>query len=277
MARSLSKGRPLAERTTFPPTPVLRGDAASVYKRCYPDRFKLFGNRMETPTAVADKTNLPVFLHELRHDAESSFWVLFWWTVLAAPRGKESVYINHIVWSLISDGSVGNHHHILLSMLDCKDEDFQNDFIHPEYDQLLPLIISMAALIREDYHWVKEEKYRHPEYLHDALQRVILNFVLENKDAPFMDLQKLPESRQVEQVFVAPPSIDVAPVDVRPFSSRGKKRKAVDSSVYVAQLLSGVSSSHESGFGSLMVCCIACTVSLTDLSWFSRLRMAVSL
>ena len=89
---------------------------------------------------------------------------------------------------LVSDGSVGSHHHILLSMLDCKDVDFQNDFIHPEYDQLLPLIISMAALIREDYHWVKEEKYRHPEYLHDALQHVILNFVLENKDVPFIDL-----------------------------------------------------------------------------------------
>jgi len=50
----------------------------------------------------------------------------------------------------------------------------------------------MAKLIREDYHWVKEEKYKHPEYLHDALQRVILNFALENKDAPFMDLQKNP-------------------------------------------------------------------------------------
>jgi len=24
----------------------------------------------------------------------------------------------------------------------------------------------MAVLIKEDYHWVKEEKYKHPEYLH---------------------------------------------------------------------------------------------------------------
>ena len=63
---------------------------------------------------------------------------------------------------------------------------------HPEYDRLFPLVKSMGKLIREDYHWVKEEKYKHPEYLHDALQRVILNFALENKDAPFMDLQKNP-------------------------------------------------------------------------------------
>jgi len=98
---------------------------------------------------------------------------------------------------------------------------------------------------------------------------------LENKDAPFMDLQKLPEPRQVGAPFPAPPPINVPPVIVSPSSSQGKKRKATGSSVHGTQLLLGVPSSHKSGCGSLMVCCIACTVSLTDI--LSRLRMAVPL
>jgi len=148
--------------------------------------------------------------------------------VLAVHQGKESVCIDYFVWDAISNGSVGSQHHLLLVLLDCEDEeDFRNDYIHSEYHQLLPLIISMAALIRKHYHWVKEEKYRHPEYLHDALQRVILNFVLENKDAPFMDLQKLPESRQVRHALVGSPPINAkppSPVLVTLSSSRKGRR-----------------------------------------------------
>lgn len=268
MAHAIQKGRPLAKPKIFPPSPVLRGNAAFVYERYYPDRFKLFGNKMETPTTVADETVLPVFAHELRHDAESSVWVFFWWLVLAAPEGKESVCINHIIWSLISsDDSPGNHHHMLLTMLDCEDEKFQHDFIHPAYHQLLPLVISTVTLIRKDYHWVKEEKYRHPEYLHDALQRLILNFVLENKYTSFMDLQKLPEPRQVRHALVGPPPINVkppSPVLVTLPSSRGKKSKAAGSSAHETQVLSGVSSNPKSVYGSLMVCYIACIASLTE-------------
>ena len=79
-----------------------------------------------------------------------------------------------------------------------------------------------------------------------------------------MDLQKLPEPRQVENVFVAPPPINVAPVIGLPSSSQGKKRKATGSSVHGTQPLLGAPSSHKSGCGSLMVCYIACIVSLTE-------------
>ena len=93
------------------------------------------------------------------------------------------------------------NHQKLLSALQY--DEFQDEIAHPEYDRLFPFVKNMAKLIREDYHWVKEEKYKHPEYLHDALQRVILNFALENKDAPFMDLQKSPEPRQVRGVALS--------------------------------------------------------------------------
>ena len=172
MARAIKKGGPLEKPDTFSPSPELRGDAASVYKRCYHDRFKLFGNGMKRPTRVAVEAVLPPFRHEIRHDAESSVWVFLWWIVLAAPQGKELVGNDEILWRYISlDGPMKNHQR-LLSML--QQDLFRSDFVHPEYQQVLPLITSMAILIETDNHWVKEEKYKHPEYLHGALQRVIL-------------------------------------------------------------------------------------------------------
>jgi len=54
MARAVHKGCPLSAPESFPASPVLRRDATSVYKRCYPDRFKLFGNKEKWPTKVAE-------------------------------------------------------------------------------------------------------------------------------------------------------------------------------------------------------------------------------
>jgi len=114
----------------------------------------------------------------------------------------------------------------------------------------------MAALIEMDYHWVKEEKYKHPENLLDALQRVILNFVLEKKDASFMDFQKSPEPRKVQPMVRAVPPIYVkhrVPVFISPSSTRGEKRKVSGSSAHNSQPLSGVSLSHEPHYGSITV------------------------
>ena len=90
------------------------------------------------------------------------------------------------MWCLISSKDpTDGYRDGLLHML--KYSNYWEEFVDPEYRQLMPLVKSMAALIKEDYHWVKEEKYKHLEYLHDALQRLILGFVLENKEASFMD------------------------------------------------------------------------------------------
>ena len=243
MARAVHKGSPLPTPESFPASPVLRHDAASVYKRCYPERFKLFGNREKWPTKVADQATLPMFRHELRHDAESSVLLFFWWIMLAAPQGKKSVGIGRIIWSCFSlEEQIWLNRQKLLSALQYNE--FQDEIVHPEYDQLFPLVKSMAKLIQEDYHWVKEEKYKHPEYLHDALQRVILNFVFENKDDPFMDRQKSPEPRQVRGVAPAAPRIYVEScVFASSSSTQGKKRKVSGS----------VSLSHEPHHDSLTV------------------------
>ena len=159
--------------------------------------------KLATEPAIEEISNwsrvAPFNKHELYHDAESSILLFFWWVMLAAPQAKESVGIGGLVWSCFSlEDQIWFNCQKLLCTLQYNE--FQADFVYPGYDQLFPLMRSMVTLIEMDYHWVKEEKYRHPEYLHDTLQRVILNFVLENKDAPFMNLEKSPEPRQVRQM-----------------------------------------------------------------------------
>jgi len=55
LAHAIEKGGLLEKLDTFSPFTELRGDAASVYKRCYPDRFRLFGNGMKRMTRVDDE------------------------------------------------------------------------------------------------------------------------------------------------------------------------------------------------------------------------------
>ena len=155
-----------------------------------------------------------------------------------------------------------------------KDDDLEGGFVHPEYRQFLPLVKSMLNLIKSDYHWVKEEKYKHPEYLHDALQRVILNFVLENKEASFMDLQKSPEYRPVKIINEPAPLSAATTERRRCISILGRKRKATSSTAPGIQRLSLASSIHKSHLGRLQVCRVAWTVSTIELRLFPQVRRA---
>ena len=138
MAHALHKGCLLVMPESFPVSPMLQRNAASVYKQCYPDQFKLF--KKKWPTKVTDQATLPMFRHKLCHDAETSYGGIFPWTVW---------------WEIIAK----------IALYAPKDI-FRCDFVHPEYQGILP---SMTALIKIDYPCPKEEKDKHPEYLHDAI------------------------------------------------------------------------------------------------------------
>jgi len=264
MAQAIRKGKPLPMPESFPLSPVLRSDSVLIYQRNYPDRFKLFGNEERRPTRLNHIEIPPVFRHELRHDGESTVLIFFWWIVLAAPQGKDSIYIDEILWrSLSSQGWTRRTFSEFTILLE--DNDPEGGLVHPEYRQLLPLIQSMLDLIQRDYHWVKEEKYKHPEYLHDALQRVVLNFVLENKEVSFMDLQKSPEYRPVKIINNPAPLSAATTEHRRCISILGRKRKATSSTAPGIQRLSLASSVHKSGLGRLKVCCIVRIVSTIEL------------
>jgi hypothetical protein len=74
------------------------------------------------------------------------------------------------------------------------------DVFDPGYGSLLDLFHNIARAILPDYHWAEHSIRRRSDFVHEILQRIILNFVVENMNAPFMDKKKDDKNRTVEGV-----------------------------------------------------------------------------
>ena len=56
----------------------------------------------------------------------------------------------------------------------------------------------MASHLTGDLYWAKygdAAEMREPDFLHEALQRIIFDFLMKNKTKPFMKLEKDPRGR----------------------------------------------------------------------------------
>ena len=93
MARALVADRPLASEQDFRlcDLPMLSPEAHKVYAEVFPERLERFPQPSlhqrrilhtleESELEIDHLDGLPWF-HDLRHDAESSFWLLTWWAV----------------------------------------------------------------------------------------------------------------------------------------------------------------------------------------------------
>jgi hypothetical protein len=70
-----------------------------------------------------------------------------------------------------------------------------DSFLYPGYGDLFSLFSRIAKAIKQDYHWADGTIRRRPDFVHELLQRIILNFVVENKHAPVMDKKKSDRNR----------------------------------------------------------------------------------
>ena len=69
---------------------------------------------------------------------------------------------------------------------------------HSRYMPLQPLISKLAAILVVDTHWLPVSDVRsHPEYINEAFQRVILQFILDNCSEKFMTDLIGPQLRKV--------------------------------------------------------------------------------
>ena len=85
----------------------------------------------------------------------------------------------------------------------CNWLDTGTSWLDPQYQELVPLFLQMAAQLRGGLYWAKyggTAEMKDPEFLHEALQRIIFNFLMENKTKPFMELEKDPNNhRELER------------------------------------------------------------------------------
>jgi hypothetical protein len=168
------------------------------YARHHPDRIKKFPfkNRIlvEEPSADSDDRE---WKHELDHDAESVFWLFLYWLVLAQPALSPTEVIGLSNWAMLT-GPVDSRIGLLLSL---SQGVLFHGLTHSVYRPLLPLLRYLADILVVDRHWLDESETRNdPEYVPEAFQRLILQFMLDNRNKEFMTKQVDLQPRTVEAV-----------------------------------------------------------------------------
>jgi hypothetical protein len=186
MVRSLTYPEGIAK---LPPMP----DVATEHcRKLLKTRLENFpGNQPETidiPSDTALASN--EFRHLLRYDAESVFWCLMWWCIQAQPEGFPED-LSHEYWSNLT------------GVDDCRDSVFIVRFpkgcLHSAYGRLATLLNDMRKHLAGDLDFSDQKEGRgHPEYMHEVFQRLILNFLIANKNEPFMDLERADNPRPVK-------------------------------------------------------------------------------
>lgn len=203
----------------LPGMPELHGDAATAYKKCVLSRLDEFPQVKEELVKNTEKKMLDEHRHKLRYDAESAFWLLLYWVVLACPAEKkiDDYPIPETFWRNLTDSKDGEDYRS--SCL----ERLANKAIVSDYDSLECLIKLMADHLVGDYDASQDQYRKHDAFLHEAFQRIILNFLFENYSAPFMTLKKGLINRKVEKKEAMRPPLSRASVDANR-NSRSRSR-----------------------------------------------------
>ena len=212
MARSVVEGLP----ATYSPLislhglPCLSADALQLYSELLPRRLQKFPQPLknQAPYFVMipkdmdrdrEKLRSLPWTQELYHDGESVFWLLVWWAVHLRPfspsptRSSPSKIYSYIFRCLTNiDPATG---------MDAREWFLQElvkgrSWLDPKYQELEPLFRQMAIQLRGDLYWAETVEMKDPEFLHEALQRIIFNFLVKNREEPFMKLKKHPSKRR---------------------------------------------------------------------------------
>jgi hypothetical protein len=171
-------------------------NSPDIYTKAHPDRVEKFPSSTEILIIhphLIENTSHGDFRHELNHDAESVFWLLLYWAMVVQPEGS-------FPKARIDAGSWGNLN---------GDYESRQDFIrgglshitHPFYEPLRPLIKNLAAILVNDSHWLPaSDPRKDPFYITEAFQRLILNFIIDNRGEEFMDHRVDKTFRKVQDI-----------------------------------------------------------------------------
>jgi hypothetical protein len=121
--------------------------------------------------------------HDLDYDAESIFWLLVYWANTVQPVECSIEDINAGSWSYLL-GTAAARQTLLLGLAQYQQKP---GLIHSLYDLLRELIVSLAAILVVDQYWLAESDVRNDsEYINEAFQCLILNFIVTNSHEKWM-------------------------------------------------------------------------------------------
>src|SRR5579863_8702955 len=142
------------------------------------------------PQPSADNINCQ-WKHELDHDTESVFWLLLYWAVCAQPEQSREEAIDPFTWLSFTERASSRIVLIRARTFDGSTRSF--------YRPLWPLLEVLSYILNVDRHWPESDlsdPRNDPEYLNEAFQRLILQFILDNRNKEFMKRKIEPQLRQ---------------------------------------------------------------------------------
>ena len=179
-------------------------ESPKCYSKAHPDRIEDFPKQARVLVEPFDPPNQSQddgWRHELDHDVESVFWLLLYWVVVAQPEGHPGEYIHAPTWTSLL-GDFKDRERLVSGF---SSGDMPNNLTHSVYNPLWPLISSLAAILVVDRHWLPESNVRkRPEYICEVFQRLIVQFIVSNRDKGFMTTCRVGDSlRQVQKVALS--------------------------------------------------------------------------
>ncbi|KAJ8519769.1 hypothetical protein ONZ45_g3308 [Pleurotus djamor] len=175
VARAVDKNGPVpfSDRVVIPKIPAV----PDVYKAKLQPRVDRFPP--SASHALPQEQTAKPWRHDLEHDAESVFWVMFYWLIAAHPEGKQPEPIPLFAWYAFT-GNWKARDKFIATEVDA-------DPFHSFFEPVAVLMDGVASVVAPDRSWLSEQDPRnHPEYALEGFQRLILSFVLQNKDKDFM-------------------------------------------------------------------------------------------
>jgi len=166
----------------------------------FPEEIK---KKLVVPDELMSQSQDDNWRHELNHDVESVFWLVLYWAMVAQPEKLRGEYMDVSFWGLL----LGDHNSRDRLVMFLSLGDAPKNLTHSVYKPLWPLISNLAAILMFDSHHLPESDVRkRPEYICEAFQRLILQFIDSNRDKDFMTCRVDGSSRrQVEENWIATP------------------------------------------------------------------------
>jgi len=117
--------------------------------------------------------------------------------MVAQPEEHPGGYINSYTWT----GLLGDFKARERLVLGLGSGYLPKNLTHSLYEPLWPLIRDLAAVLVVDRHWLPESDVRKcPEYICEAFQRLISQFIVSKRDEDFMTCHVSNSLRQVQWV-----------------------------------------------------------------------------
>ena len=168
---------PAGTITIVPKTPNSPGP----YAKAHLDRVRKFPIAKRTfidPEVVDDKSH-DGWRHELKHNAESVFWLILYWAMVMQPKKCPWENINAASRSNLN-GNYKKREALIREIRHLPESDSKG-LTHSFYNPLLPLIKDLTTIILIDSHWFPESDPRKdPCYITEAFQHLILQFIINN-------------------------------------------------------------------------------------------------